>query len=85
MGMWMDMMARMGGHLVELEVLEYALDGMEGQERANAEEHLRRCSMCRKAVRGAMDLHDGLALAGAPVMPPAGLTERIIHNFRSRL
>lgn len=84
MGVMMDMMARLGGHLVELEVIEYALDGLDDAARVKAEEHLRQCDLCRKAVRGAMDLQDGLALAAGLADIPDGLAERVVRWFRAR-
>lgn len=84
MGLIMDMMARLGGHLVEMEVLEYALDGMEGEARERAEEHLRHCGLCRRALRQSMDLQDGLALAVAPVALPEGIADRMIQGVWAR-
>lgn len=84
MGLIMDMMARLGGHLVEMEVLEYALDGLEGEARGRAEEHLRQCGMCRRALRQAMDMQDGLALAVAPVAPPEGIVGRMVQGVWAR-
>ncbi len=84
MGLMMDMMARLGGHLVETEVIEFALDGLGGDARDRAEEHLRRCKMCRRALRGAMDLQDGLALSVPSGGLPEGLVDRVVKGVWAR-
>lgn len=79
MSLLMDIMMRMGGHPTELEIIEFALDGIEdAEQRGKIARHLESCKPCRAAVAAAMELHEGLAASVPQVEPPAGLAERII-------
>lgn len=55
----------------------YALDALEGAERARFERHLARCRRCAEEVRGLRATATHLALA-APEAPPADLRSRVL-------
>lgn len=81
MSLLMDIMMKMGGHPSELEIIEFALDGIEGTEqREKIARHLKSCRPCRNAVAAAMELHDGLAASVPQVEPPAGLADRLLER-----
>lgn len=69
-------------HLEDLEVVEFALDGMEGSARAEAEEHLKVCPHCRAMLAETMLLHDGFAELGNAAPAPGGLVESILAKAR---
>lgn len=66
----------------EAELLEFALDGMEGPLRATAEAHLIICKGCREQVALLLDLHLGLATLAEATEVPASLRQRVLDQVR---
>lgn len=74
-------------HIIEL-LEEYALDGLDPDERAEVEQHLQECPECRRAARELLDLTSLLpqALAEASTLrPPAALKERLLATLAADL
>ena len=69
-------------HLDDETVLDYALEGLEGERRALAEAHLADCPYCRDMVRETMDLHDGFAGLSPETPAPASLADAILERVR---
>jgi hypothetical protein len=58
---------------------EFALGLLEGQERADAIDHLDACTSCRQVVNSLTGVTDQLLVALAPAVdPPAGFEERVL-------
>ncbi len=71
------------GHcLPESRLLAFALDGLEGEARAQAKTHLLRCAHCQARLRGLMELQDALAAASPAVAPDPGLAARVLERLR---
>ncbi len=61
-------------------IAAYALDALDPQESARVEEHLNRCSSCRRELDSFLRVTDHMALSATEATPPAGLEERIIRQ-----
>lgn len=82
MGVVMDIMRFLMGHLSEADLIGIALEGLEGDQRAKAEVHLRQCALCRAALREWLEIHDALAATVPVLEEPAGLSARIVEAYR---
>lgn len=60
----------------------YALDALDDRERAEFEEHLGSCEDCQDEVRSFTAAAAALALAAAPVAPPAELRSQLLEAAR---
>jgi anti-sigma-K factor RskA len=60
----------------------YALDAVDGDERAAFETHLTQCAQCRAEVASFRDVGGQLALVVPAVDPTAGLRDRVIAEAR---
>lgn len=67
-----------------IETMDYAMDTLDPQQRAAADQHLAECAECRAEVAEFTELTAGLAMAVTPVQPPpalrATLMEQISHT-----
>jgi anti-sigma-K factor RskA len=72
----------MSDDLHELSAL-YALDALDGGERARFEEHLAGCERCQSELRGLRGAAGALAFAVAGPAPPSELRSRILDAARS--
>jgi predicted anti-sigma-YlaC factor YlaD len=70
-------------HLEELELIELALDGLEGRQREAAEAHLQVCPHCRAMLSEAMLLQDGFASLTEEAPAPLGLADSILAKVRN--
>jgi anti-sigma-K factor RskA len=60
----------------------YALDALDGEERAAFETHLAGCALCRAEVASFREVAARLAAAAPPTEPPAGLRARVLREAR---
>jgi anti-sigma factor RsiW len=72
----------MADDLHELSAL-YALDALDGEDRARFEEHLDDCERCRGELAGLQGAAGALAFAVAGPAPPAELRSRIVDAARA--
>jgi hypothetical protein len=75
------------GHWIcpgEAELIEYSLDGLQGQDRLMAQKHLRHCRHCREQVREFLLMNASLALNAPEAEPPQGLEQSILEGIRRR-
>ena len=68
----------MGDDAVHDLTAAYALDALEPEEARAYERHLAVCARCREEVASLQGAAAALGYAAAPVVPPAGLRERIL-------
>lgn len=83
MRLLMDLMRALMGHLSENDLIDFALDGLQGDARLKAEAHLKDCRICRSALRQWMEVQEGLAALAPEQEVPADLSERIIQSVRN--
>jgi anti-sigma-K factor RskA len=60
----------------------YALDALDGEERATFEAHLPGCAVCQAEVRSFRDVAAQLGAAAPPTEPPPGLRARVLREAR---
>jgi anti-sigma-K factor RskA len=66
-----------------IDAAAYALDSLDGSERAGFEAHLRSCLACRADVKEFRSVVGVLGHAASSVVPPAALRERILASARA--
>jgi hypothetical protein len=71
---------KLNGCLEDAELLEYSLDGLEGDERVHAESHLKECQRCREQLREYVSFAEAMALSVPQVEPPSALREAVLKK-----
>ena len=74
----------LGRHCPECETLiDYAMDGLQGEQATRVKTHLTDCPPCMEQVRDFMQVREGLALASPQEEAPAGLCAKVLARIKA--